>query len=52
MLVCEFACESACACTFVWPEWGADVDVWSLMCAITYFHLVQCVLLQIIQQHF
>ena len=51
MLVCVLACESACACTFGWPECGAGVDVWSLKCAITYFHLVQCVLLQIIQQN-
>ena len=51
MLVCVLACESACSCTFVWPEWGADVDVWNFKCAITYFHLVQCVLLQIIQQN-
>ena len=49
--MCVLSCESACACTFVWPEWGADVDVLSLKCAITYFHLVQCVLLQSIQQN-
>ena len=35
--MCVLACESACAGTFVWPEWGADVDVSSLKCAISVF---------------